>query len=324
MLASQARRFGETLVERHVLSRDDLEHALDEAQQQQTPLPAVLLQRGLVGSKDLTAALAQHMGIRFVDFLDTPIHQDAPTLVPADARPPTPRASPSTSRSASSSWPSPSRPTTRRSRRSATRPATRSSRRSPTACELRARDRDDLRRSTHRRRARSPADHRASRSAPNRRASTSADELHINDLLELRARVRRLRPPPHRRLTAGRPRARRPAPDDAPADAERLADPPDGVLDHLAEAAGEVRERARARHVVRAARQGPLPRERLPAARLGRLCDARDPVRDRRLRHARRAAGRQVVGVPAARPGARHRSDRFRASRRRSRRSSTS
>ncbi|MGH8978160.1 MAG: PilT/PilU family type 4a pilus ATPase [Acidimicrobiia bacterium] len=84
MLASQARRFGETLVERHVLSRDDLEHALDEAQQQQVPLPAVLLRRGLVGSKDLTAALAAHMGIRFVDFLETPIHQDAPTLISAD------------------------------------------------------------------------------------------------------------------------------------------------------------------------------------------------------------------------------------------------
>ena len=49
--ASQARRFGETLVERHVLSRDDLEHALDEAQQQQTPLAAVLLRRGLVGEQ---------------------------------------------------------------------------------------------------------------------------------------------------------------------------------------------------------------------------------------------------------------------------------
>jgi twitching motility protein PilT len=84
MLASQARRLGETLVERHVLSRDDLEHALDEAQQQQVPLPAVLLRRGLVGSKDLTAALAAHMGIRFVDFLETPIHQDAPTLIPAE------------------------------------------------------------------------------------------------------------------------------------------------------------------------------------------------------------------------------------------------
>jgi twitching motility protein PilT len=84
MLASQARRFGETLVERHVLSRDDLEHALDEAQQQQMPLPAVLLRRGLVGSKDLTAAIAAHMGIKFIDFLETPIHQDAPTLITAD------------------------------------------------------------------------------------------------------------------------------------------------------------------------------------------------------------------------------------------------
>ncbi len=84
MLASQARRFGETLVERHVLSRDDLEHALEEAQRVDEPLPAVLLRRGLVGSKDLTAALAEHLGIRFVDFLDTPIHQDAPSLVSAD------------------------------------------------------------------------------------------------------------------------------------------------------------------------------------------------------------------------------------------------
>lgn len=84
MLASQARRFGETLVDRHVLSRDDLEHALEEAQRLDEPLPAVLLRRGLVGSKDLTAALAEHLGIRFVDFLDTPIHQDAPTLVTAE------------------------------------------------------------------------------------------------------------------------------------------------------------------------------------------------------------------------------------------------
>jgi twitching motility protein PilT len=84
MLVSQARRFGETLVERHVLSRDDLEHALTEAQNSNRQLANVLMERGLVGSKDLTAALAEDMGIRFVDFLETPIHQDAPALVPAD------------------------------------------------------------------------------------------------------------------------------------------------------------------------------------------------------------------------------------------------
>jgi twitching motility protein PilT len=87
MLANQARRFGETLVDRHVLSRDDLESAIDEAERTNQALPAVLLRLGLVGSKDLTAALAEQMGIRFVDFLDTPIHQEAPeTLTPELAR----------------------------------------------------------------------------------------------------------------------------------------------------------------------------------------------------------------------------------------------
>jgi twitching motility protein PilT len=84
MLASQARRFGETLVERHVLSRDDLERALQACEASGEPLPAALLRDGLVGSKDLTAALAISLGVRFVDFQDTPLHQDAPALVPAE------------------------------------------------------------------------------------------------------------------------------------------------------------------------------------------------------------------------------------------------
>ncbi len=84
MLANQARRFGETLVDRHVLSRDALEQAIEEAERNREPLPSVLLRLGLVGSKDLTAALADQMGVRFVDFLDTPIHQDAPETLSAE------------------------------------------------------------------------------------------------------------------------------------------------------------------------------------------------------------------------------------------------
>ena len=84
MLANQARRFGETLVDRHVLSRDDLEHAIEDSERNHQPLPSVLLRLGLVGSKDLTAALADQMGIRFVDFLETPIHQDAPGMLTAE------------------------------------------------------------------------------------------------------------------------------------------------------------------------------------------------------------------------------------------------
>src|SRR5947208_12962224 len=83
MLANQARRFGQTLGDRHVLSRADLEQAIEESERNKEPLPSVLLRLALVGSKDLTAALAEQMGVRFVDFLETPIHQDAPETLSA-------------------------------------------------------------------------------------------------------------------------------------------------------------------------------------------------------------------------------------------------
>src|SRR4051794_16496818 len=84
MLVNQVRRFGESLVERHVLSRDSLEHAIEEAERTNQTLPGVLLKLGLVGAKDLTAALADQLGVPFIDFLETPIHQDAPTLITAE------------------------------------------------------------------------------------------------------------------------------------------------------------------------------------------------------------------------------------------------
>src|SRR5882757_6802180 len=84
MLANQARRFGETLVDRHVLSRDALEQAIEESERTKQALPSVLLRLALVGSKDLTAALADQMGVRFIDFLETPIHQDAPETLSAE------------------------------------------------------------------------------------------------------------------------------------------------------------------------------------------------------------------------------------------------
>ncbi|HTK15935.1 MAG TPA: PilT/PilU family type 4a pilus ATPase, partial [Acidimicrobiia bacterium] len=84
MLINQVRRFGEALVERHVLSRDSLESAIEEAERTDQPLPNVLLKLGLVGPKDLTAALADQLGLPFIDFLETPIHQEAPTLLTSD------------------------------------------------------------------------------------------------------------------------------------------------------------------------------------------------------------------------------------------------
>jgi len=84
MLVNQVRRFGEALVDRHVLSRDSLESAIEEAERTNQTLPSVLLKLGLVGAKDLTAALADQLGVPFIDFLETPIHQEAPTLLTAE------------------------------------------------------------------------------------------------------------------------------------------------------------------------------------------------------------------------------------------------
>ncbi len=82
MLSSQARVLGEFLVERHVLSRDDLAIAMAESRRTGDALPLVLRREGLVSEKDLTAAIAETVGVRFVDFTETPLHPDAALTVP--------------------------------------------------------------------------------------------------------------------------------------------------------------------------------------------------------------------------------------------------
>jgi twitching motility protein PilT len=84
VLGSQQRVLGEFLVDRHVLSRDDLQVAIAEARRTGDPLPAVLLRHNLVGEKDLTAAIAEALSLRFIDFTDSPLNPDAATTVPAD------------------------------------------------------------------------------------------------------------------------------------------------------------------------------------------------------------------------------------------------
>jgi twitching motility protein PilT len=82
MLNRQARQFGESLVERHVLAKDVLEDAIDESARMNLPLPTILLQRGLVGPKDLAAALCVALGMQFVDFDDTAVQPNAAHTVP--------------------------------------------------------------------------------------------------------------------------------------------------------------------------------------------------------------------------------------------------
>jgi hypothetical protein len=84
MLLNHSRRFGEFLVERHVLSRDALEAALDEEAASGTALPALLVERGAVSGKDLAAAMAHGAGLRFVDLSEAPLHPEAATAIPAE------------------------------------------------------------------------------------------------------------------------------------------------------------------------------------------------------------------------------------------------
>ena len=82
MLSSQSRVLGEFLIDRHVLSRDDLAIATAESRRTGDPLPAVLHRNGLVGEKDLSAAIAETVGLRFIDFTEYPMHPDAATTIP--------------------------------------------------------------------------------------------------------------------------------------------------------------------------------------------------------------------------------------------------
>ena len=79
-----SRRLGEFLVERKVLSRDSLEDMLAREQAEEVPLPRLLISSGLVGEKDLVAAVANQVGMRFVDLIDTQIAPEFDGLLPTD------------------------------------------------------------------------------------------------------------------------------------------------------------------------------------------------------------------------------------------------
>ncbi len=83
-MQAASRRLGEFLVERKVLSRDVLEQMLDRETSEGVPLSKLLINEGLVGEKDLVAAVAHQVGMRFVDLGQTPVHPTVDRLVPPE------------------------------------------------------------------------------------------------------------------------------------------------------------------------------------------------------------------------------------------------
>ena len=284
MLANQARRFGETLVDRHVLSRDDLEQAIEESERTKQPLPAVLLRLGLVGSKDLTAALAEQIGVRFIDFLETPIHQDAPETLLGRARAPVRRGAgrlrgPQARRRVRRAADDDALDRGRCRDRLRDHPRGRRPRRAH------ARDRHDLRRrptATRPSSARtsSVGDERSTTSCTSTTCSSSSSSGAAPTCTSRRAR---------RRSSACTASCAR-SPSCPILNGSQIRQMVYSILTQKQREKFE--NELELDTLVRAAGQGPLPRQRLPAARLRRLRDAGDPVRDRRLRQARRAAPR--------------------------------
>jgi type IV pilus assembly protein PilB len=78
----RARKLGEILVEKGLISRDQLEQALFEQSRTDQLLGRILIDLGLVKESDLMAALAAQVGFRFVDLSDSSIDPSAAALVP--------------------------------------------------------------------------------------------------------------------------------------------------------------------------------------------------------------------------------------------------
>jgi twitching motility protein PilT len=83
-MQAASRRLGEFLVERKVLSRDILEALLDREASEGVPMSKLLLAEGLVGEKDLVAAVAAQAGVRFIDFDHTAVNPTLDRLIPPE------------------------------------------------------------------------------------------------------------------------------------------------------------------------------------------------------------------------------------------------
>ena len=79
-----SRRLGEFLIDRKVLSREDLERALIEEEQTGVPVAKILMGRQLVGERDLVAAVGHQMGFAFHDFTRDPVNPIVDRLIPTE------------------------------------------------------------------------------------------------------------------------------------------------------------------------------------------------------------------------------------------------
>ena len=60
------RQLGELLVDKRIMSRDDLEEQIHHADEASLPLAHVVVERGVVRSRDVLRTVAEELGIRYI------------------------------------------------------------------------------------------------------------------------------------------------------------------------------------------------------------------------------------------------------------------
>ncbi|MER3453473.1 MAG: hypothetical protein C4344_07575, partial [Acidimicrobiia bacterium] len=76
MPSGPSRRLGELLVARGALTPENLAQLLAREEAEGVPLARLCVTGGLVSEKDLVAAVAEQVGMRFVDFATATVHPE--------------------------------------------------------------------------------------------------------------------------------------------------------------------------------------------------------------------------------------------------------
>lgn len=79
---SASQQIGQVLLKRHAIDEKALADAFEEEARTGTPLPALLARGRLVPEKDLVAAIAESVGLQFVDVTTSPLRPDAAEAIP--------------------------------------------------------------------------------------------------------------------------------------------------------------------------------------------------------------------------------------------------
>jgi general secretion pathway protein E len=82
VLAPQQKKLGEMLIDAGMLSREELEPAIEEARKRQVRLGDYLVEEGLVQAEDLAGTLSRQLGLPIVDLKSQRIQPEALALVP--------------------------------------------------------------------------------------------------------------------------------------------------------------------------------------------------------------------------------------------------